>query len=175
MVKPVILSGEPVDGDSWINILTLVTNGSFSDFEDFLSQKEFTTENLLFIVCFSSYAERFFALSEEERACVVPPSTKLVDRSNPFGYFIAHDGQDRADGNVNLEEIIPKISNQRHFKVCEWTQEGGNICLCGNPLHEAGHYPLETPILPHSTRNQSQTLPSDMSPFAEGWQSRSQY
>ncbi len=106
--------------------LNLESSTSFSDFEAFLTHKEFSTENLLFIVWFRSYTERFFALSEEEKSKVAP-----APNAKPFSHSIANDHQKPANGTVNLEDVAgPKITKQRQFRVCEWTQEGGAVCHC---------------------------------------------
>lgn len=81
---------------------------------------------MLFIVWFRSYTERFFALSEEEKSKVAP-----APNAKPFSHSIANDHQKPANGTVNLEDVAgPKITKQRQFRVCEWTQEGGAVCHC---------------------------------------------
>ncbi|KAK8861497.1 hypothetical protein IAR55_002318 [Kwoniella newhampshirensis] len=60
---------------------------SFPEFAAFVANRDFTTENLLFVVWFRNYRVRFDALKAEIKAQIPVPSTRLGDRYNPFGYL----------------------------------------------------------------------------------------
>ncbi|WRT65573.1 uncharacterized protein IL334_002518 [Kwoniella shivajii] len=60
---------------------------SFIDFASFVANKEFTTENLLFILWFRSYRERFDKLEQKVKETIPIPSTRLGDRYDPYGYI----------------------------------------------------------------------------------------
>ncbi|WWC97083.1 hypothetical protein V866_003960 [Kwoniella sp. B9012] len=60
---------------------------SFIDFATFIANKEFTTENLLFILWYKSYKTRFDKLESKEKESIPIPSTRLGDRFNPYGYL----------------------------------------------------------------------------------------
>ncbi|OCF74858.1 hypothetical protein I204_03701 [Kwoniella mangroviensis CBS 8886] len=60
---------------------------SFIDFATFVANKEFTTENLLFILWYRSYKTRFDKLESKEKESIPIPSTRLGDRFDPYGYL----------------------------------------------------------------------------------------
>ncbi|WVQ94732.1 hypothetical protein IAU59_001812 [Kwoniella sp. CBS 9459] len=60
---------------------------SFPDFAAFVANKEFTTENLLFILWFRSYKARFEQLDAKVKETIPIPSTRLGDRYDPYGYL----------------------------------------------------------------------------------------
>ena len=62
-------------------------NDRFREFQQFVTHKEFTTENLLFTIWFRSYRRRFSELEESERLKVDAPSDRLGDTLSPFGYL----------------------------------------------------------------------------------------
>ncbi|WVR03903.1 hypothetical protein IAU60_000902 [Kwoniella sp. DSM 27419] len=60
---------------------------SFPDFAAFVANKEFTSENLLFILWFRSYRARFDQLDQKVKETIPIPSTRLGDRYDPYGYL----------------------------------------------------------------------------------------
>ncbi|WVQ78719.1 hypothetical protein IAT38_000806 [Cryptococcus sp. DSM 104549] len=60
---------------------------SFADFAAFVTNKDHTTENLLFVLWYRDYRERYGMQPEEVRARIPVPSTRLRDRYDPFGYL----------------------------------------------------------------------------------------
>lgn len=57
---------------------------SFKDFTTFITEKEHTTENLLFVIWYKSYEVRWQALDQVARDKIPIPSTRLGDRYDPF-------------------------------------------------------------------------------------------
>lgn len=129
---------------------------SFADFATFIASKEFSSENLLFLIWFRSYRERYEQLAADVRERVPVPSTKLGDRYSPFRYI------DQATQNgvvtesattsqrpatsahlqVNTPVSHPRgMSRQEErrgstisshgFEPCAWTAEG-KPCSCAN-------------------------------------------
>ena len=78
--------GGDVDDISLASILNgeTCTPVSFADFATYISHKEFTTENLLFIVWYRSYRARYHDLPAHVRENVPVPSLMLGDRHRPF-------------------------------------------------------------------------------------------
>ncbi|ORY27449.1 hypothetical protein BCR39DRAFT_445113, partial [Naematelia encephala] len=120
---------------------------AFPDFAAFVTHKEFTTENLLFVIWFRSYKARFDELQDGIKASVPVPSTKLGDRHAPFGYLDKAIAQGHAGGSTGS---IPKfegppqhlleqrrgsaVASAHEFKPCSWTSEG-KPGACENPSH----------------------------------------
>lgn len=62
---------------------------AFDDFASFVANKEFTSENLLFVIWYRSYQSRWAKLPLESRIKVPIPSTRLADRYQPFAHVEA--------------------------------------------------------------------------------------
>lgn len=131
---------------------------SFSDFASFVANKEFTTENLLFVIWFRSYRARYAGVSPELRQGVPVPSTQLGDRYTPFAYLdeqqtfspessspitpVTPRTEDpivfrlpfsQPEGDNNKEDALSE--KERHsFQVCEWSVDGRK-CECGDARH----------------------------------------
>lgn len=126
---------------------------SFSDFAAFVAHQEFTTENLLFVIWYRSYRERYEQMSAEIKTAVPVPSTRLVDRYTPFAYLdkamkegLPERGPTSADGEVGFsvpaDQSRPQqktsfAQRQHGIKPCDWTIDG-KACSCGNANH---HHP----------------------------------
>lgn len=86
---------------------------AFGDFAAFVSHKEFTTENLLFVIWFRSYRYRWNQSPRNERERVPIPSARMGDRYAPFAYLDkkTEDGivgrsrrdRDSLDGSLKVE------------------------------------------------------------------------
>ncbi len=152
---------------------------SFPDFAAFITHKEFSTENLLFIIWFRSYRARYEALPETQKIGVPIPSTRLGDRYNPFSYVdkaMTERGDepepvDRGDVVFNIpfekEESplkkkkvrgprIQPVPPQRDFGRCEWTKDGERACECGRHSNEGTSKSLLR-FLPPKNVNKSST------------------
>ncbi|KAK4687389.1 hypothetical protein P7C73_g2717, partial [Tremellales sp. Uapishka_1] len=147
---------------------------SFPDFSAFITHKEYTSENLLFVIWFRSYRARFNELPDETKHAVPVPSTKLGDRYDIFGYLDRAMEEQRVHGEreiqlapeslVKTEESHTKhkgikvkrlvVPPQHHFTTCEWTPEGG-ACQCqshpDSKSKKRHHHHTPKPILHHST------------------------
>ena len=110
---------------------------SFPDFALFIERKEFTLENLLFVVWFRSYRLRWEALSADEKKAVPIPDTRLGKRRDPFGYLSepsVMESKDSLQGgpSVAVREVPRRSSHapplpSHPFKVCEWAQENAPV------------------------------------------------
>lgn len=80
------LKGPSLEDLKLVNILNAETCSpiSFKDFMTFVTEKEHTTENLLFVIWYKSYEVRWKALDQDAKAQVPVPSTRLGDRYDPF-------------------------------------------------------------------------------------------
>lgn len=80
------LKGPKLEDLKLVNILNAETCPpiSFKDFTTFVTEKEHTTENLLFVIWYKSYELRWNTLDQSLREKVPVPSTKLGDRYDPF-------------------------------------------------------------------------------------------
>lgn len=80
------LKGPTLENLKLVNILNNETCSpiSFKDFSTFITEKEHTTENLLFVIWYRSYEARWRELKEDVRGRVPVPSTRLGDRYDPF-------------------------------------------------------------------------------------------
>lgn len=80
------LRGPTLENLTLVNILNNETCSpiSFKDFSTFITEKEHTTENLLFVIWYRSYEARWKELKENVRERVPVPSTRLGDRYDPF-------------------------------------------------------------------------------------------
>ena len=123
---------------------------SYADFASFVTHKEFTTENLLFVIWFRSYRERYESFDEDIRNGVPVPSTRLGDRYTPFAYLdkTADEGagepidssgsseavSTRPNPETKLEHGQPAVTPRHAFNPCEWTVDGRG-CNCGDPNH----------------------------------------
>lgn len=102
---------------------------SFPDFALFIERKEFTLENLLFVVWFRSYRQRWEALSDDEKRGVPIPDTRLGKRRDPFGYLALPVGDDggpsTGPGPPPISPIQRNISDppSHGFTVCDWSRE----------------------------------------------------
>lgn len=143
---------------------------SFGDFASFVGNKEFSTENLLFVVWFGSYRERYEQMSAEVKAAVPIPSTRLGDRYSPFAYLDKAAQSDVGTGPASNLAVpsstprrIPSPTPSHDFKRCGWTEEGKD-CSCGDPKHPhskgmkrssrlnpRGKQPAAKPILHHTS------------------------
>ncbi len=116
---------------------------SFQDFASFIANKEFSTENLLFVLWFRSYRQQFEQLSAEEKAKVPVPSTRLRERYTPFAYLdkATTEGEIQPSFAESVAFILPSGSTPRSstpqhlMKPCAWTNEGKS-CDCGDPDHK---------------------------------------
>lgn len=133
---------------------------AFNDFLGFVTRKELSSENLLFVVWFRSYMTRFNALPTEQRLGVPVPSTKLGDRYRPFAHLNAaavstldkHNPQDGGGdgGKLRLDpgaeesrlEVtmvqLPHQGSESTFVPCEWSKNEG--CRCGNHSSTGGFF-----------------------------------
>ena len=97
---------------------------SFNDFAGFTANKEFTSENLLFVLWFRSYRNRFDALPVDKRAKVPVPSTRLGDRYRPFAYLTQERRDTKADSSVGTPTPNTSFKGPEHaFGVCDWAAE----------------------------------------------------
>jgi hypothetical protein len=80
------LKGPTLENLKLVNILNNETCSpiSFKDFLTFITEKEHTTENFLFVIWYRSYEARWRGLKEDVRERVPVPSTRLGDRYDPF-------------------------------------------------------------------------------------------
>lgn len=80
------LKGPSLEDLKLVNILNAETCApiSFKDFTTFITEKELTTENLLFVIWYKSYEVRWRALDQNTKDNVPVPSTRLGDRYDPF-------------------------------------------------------------------------------------------
>ncbi|WVO13250.1 hypothetical protein L204_100863 [Cryptococcus depauperatus] len=62
---------------------------SFTDFADFVTHKDHSSENILFVLWFRDYKENWSLLEQDIRRGVPIPSTSLQDRHEPFAYLDA--------------------------------------------------------------------------------------
>ncbi|EIW66607.1 hypothetical protein M231_01473 [Tremella mesenterica] len=125
---------------------------SFSDFAAFVSHKEYSSENLLFVIWFRSYRSRWDSLPLSERESTPIPNTKMGDRHQPF----VHIDKALAEGNVMSASSSSNLSsqpdspgkgssspdnhhathsspNEETFRPCQWAQEG--TCRCDDSTH----------------------------------------
>lgn len=88
---------------------------SFPDFAAFVAQKEFTAENLLFVIWYRSFKARYDALRPDQKDGTPIPSTRLGDRYSPFAYLdraivdgavVREDGVD--EGRTTVRTDIPR-------------------------------------------------------------------
>jgi hypothetical protein len=121
----------------------------FNDFASFIANKEFSTENLLFIIWFRSYQARWEALTDDEKVGVVIPSTRLGDRYEPFGYLNKEDtrrGMESNSTGITFTEPFggsAPMKPTHDFKVCDWTVDG-RPCGCGDSAHR--HTSSQNPL-----------------------------
>ena len=123
---------------------------SYADFASFVTHKEFTTENLLFVIWFRSYRERYNCFDQGIRNGVPVPSTRLGDRYAPFAYLNrpadvgAGEPVESTGGSDVLATPPDRNTEQKHggpstiprndFNRCEWAVDGRE-CNCGDPNH----------------------------------------
>jgi hypothetical protein len=81
------LKGPTLEKLKLVNILNNETCSpiSYKDFSTFVTEKEHSTENLLFVIWYRSYEARWKQLSQDVRDRIPVPSTRLGDRYAPFG------------------------------------------------------------------------------------------
>lgn len=60
---------------------------SFADFATFLTNKDYTSENLVFVLWYRDYKSKWKLLDKAVRIRVPVPSTSLGHRYDPFGYL----------------------------------------------------------------------------------------
>lgn len=60
---------------------------SFADFATFLTNKDYTSENLVFVLWYRDYKSKWKLLDKTVRIGVPVPSTSLGHRYDPFGYL----------------------------------------------------------------------------------------
>lgn len=84
------LRGAKLDDLKLANILNGETCSpiSFKDFTTFVTEKELTSENLLFVIWYKSYEARWNALGQAEKEGIPIPSTSLGDRYDPFKHAV---------------------------------------------------------------------------------------
>lgn len=132
----------------------------FEDFAAFVTHKEFTTENLLFVVWFRSYQHRYNGLPRKEREGIPIPSTRLGDRYTPFAYLDKEvDGstirpRESLSGGLKVEiqaepssSGMGESSRTRHYKDGEFAPCVGNSCDCGDPSSHSGSSPSKRSFL----------------------------
>lgn len=95
-------SYRPLDGVKLATILSGRTCPpiSFNDYMLFVTNYEFTTENLLFVVWFQSYEQRWNELEPTVRDRVPVPSMRMKDRHDPFGHLAKGVGAKDAVGRI---------------------------------------------------------------------------
>ena len=76
---------------------------SFPDLAGFVAIREFTTENLLFVIWFLSYRTRYEALDSATRNTVPIPSTRLGDRYNLFEHLAS---AQIVQGTAEKEQVV---------------------------------------------------------------------
>ncbi|WWD16592.1 hypothetical protein CI109_101020 [Kwoniella shandongensis] len=95
---------------------------SFPDLAAFVTNRDFTSENLLFVVWFRNYRARHDALKPEIKARIPIPSTRLGDRYDPFGYL------DRGLANQKNGIVVEEVEEGnfqgpfRKSSVVDWKQ-----------------------------------------------------
>jgi hypothetical protein len=142
---------------------------SFHDFSVFVTRREHTAENLLFVVWFRNYQAQWQAQDEEKRRQVPIPSTRLGDRYEPYGYLDKR-RETKVKDTLEPESVVPSLPFQalaastsiprtpvsHKFKVCTKTVNG-QPCRCGDETHHppspSTHaQPHAGPSLHHSSR-----------------------
>jgi hypothetical protein len=115
---------------------------AFADFASFVANKEFSAENLLFVVWYRSYRHRFELESDERRRRVPVPSTRLGDRYRPFAHLdtassISTSAKSTQPGLPESPQPVlihrPPTTN---FRRCKWSDDHV-VCECGETAHGA--------------------------------------
>lgn len=102
------LKGPSLEDLKLVNILNSETCPpiSFKNFTTFITEKEHTTENLLFVIWYKSYEVRWRALDQVARDKVPVPSTRLGDRYDPFRLMAPdHEVQEVGDQPMREEAV----------------------------------------------------------------------
>ncbi|WVF67127.1 hypothetical protein IAT40_001872 [Kwoniella sp. CBS 6097] len=113
---------------------------SFPDFAAFVANKEFTTENLLFILWFRSYKARFDQLEAKVKETIPIPSTRLGDRYDPYGYLdrpaasTSQAGKSEPDGPVVFNEPFREQSSSLK-PIAHHTEVSHNFRPCHGCTH----------------------------------------
>ncbi|WWC60163.1 uncharacterized protein I303_102727 [Kwoniella dejecticola CBS 10117] len=85
---------------------------SFVDFASFVANKEFTTENLLFILWYRSYKSRFDKLDQKVKETIPIPSTRLGDRFDPYGYLDRPSSSSGPHTSGKVEQDVPVVFSE---------------------------------------------------------------
>ena len=115
---------------------------SFNDFAQFTAKKEFTLENLLFVLWFRSFRHRWSLVPSGTRSKVPIPSTLLGDRYRPFEYLDNRpvDHLDPVSAKSvssssfrKASQLTPPLAtsasdNSNVFEVCDWTKGNESDC-----------------------------------------------
>lgn len=118
---------------------------ALDDFMAFVTHKEFTSENVLFVLWFRGYRERYENLEQDTRRRVPVPSTKLGDRYRPFEHWdraMASEerGELRESSKNSQSSKDPRIravkTPQQDFKPCRPAE--GETSSCDSPTHHHG-------------------------------------
>ncbi|KAI9632518.1 uncharacterized protein MKK02DRAFT_40821 [Dioszegia hungarica] len=152
---------------------------AFPDFAAFVSHKEFTTENLLFVMWFRSYRHRYAQLPKEVQDAIPVPSARMGDRYTPFKYLdsemvdgVMGGGRESIDAKVEFDSSTPKRDNPRRvrhykegeFQPCAWS--AGRGCNCGNPAgHKHDSKPQKRPWFGRRKSSTLSNLDASTSPY----------
>lgn len=115
---------------------------AFADFASFVANKEFSAENLLFVVWYRSYRHRFERESADRRRKVPVPSTRLGDRYRPFAHIDAASSISTSGKSSHPGVPVPPRPDVSYrpattgFRRCGWA-DGQAVCGCADDAHKA--------------------------------------
>ncbi|WWC87755.1 uncharacterized protein L201_002647 [Kwoniella dendrophila CBS 6074] len=157
---------------------------SFIDFASFVANKEYTTENLLFILWYRSYKDRFEKLEQNVKETIPIPSTRLGDRYNPYGYLdkpgssvvpvtkpeseapVVFSEPFRSRSISGSSKISPFKSDNAHLQNCPVT---GSTCYCPDQRGPANRRASRLLSITHSLlgsrRPSSASHPNETNPL----------
>jgi hypothetical protein len=125
------LKGATLENLKLVNILNNETCSpiSFKDFSTFISEKEHSTENLLFVIWYRSYDARWKALSQDVKDGIPVPSTRLGDRYAPFGRGSASGEKEGAGSSTSLPIGEQPMREEAARAFSTFLRSGGSRAL----------------------------------------------
>ncbi|WVW80010.1 hypothetical protein I302_101983 [Kwoniella bestiolae CBS 10118] len=113
---------------------------SFIDFATFIANKEFTTENLLFILWYRSYKARFDKLESKEKESIPIPSTRLGDRFDPYGYLDRPVDEPNSNSKPKTEDQETPVVFSEPFRSRSASSSNKQVQIAG-AQHNCPHSP----------------------------------